>query len=183
MTSLTPLPELRVEKTLAAIGELSPEAQDGRFEGKTKMIPSGKSGVPVFEQPWWQFAVKCLALRMTYDETAKFCSIDKASVRLALQSPIFQARLREELSSTTTPLEELFRDAGIKAFHKIIDVMENPKTSAATQLASAKEIIDRCLGKAPQTIKHEESDSVSDPVALVEQLKQQNAALRTQLPN
>lgn len=181
MTSLTPLPELRVEKTREALGEISPEAQDRRIEGKTTKSSVGQ--MPVFEKPWHQLAVKCLALRMTYEEAAKFCGVDKVSVSLALRAPFFQARLREELSHTTTPLEELFRDTGVRAFHKIIDIMEDPKTPKATALASAKEIIDRCLGKAPQTIKHEEADAVADPVALVEHLKQQNAALRTQLPN
>lgn len=182
MTSLAPLPELRVEKTSEALGVISPEAQAGRFEGKTT-TSANSARPPFFELAWHQLAVKCLALRMTYGETANYCGVTEASIKLALRAPFFQARLREELSRTTTPLEELFRDAGVKAFHKIIDVMEDPKTPKATALASAKEIIDRCLGKAPQTIKHEDGDATSDPVALVEHLKQQNQALRQSLPN
>lgn len=183
-TLLNPAPELRAKATLPASGELSPEAQDGRFEGKTEKLHGNRNGgCPVFEQPWHQHAVKCLALRMTYEETASFCGVSKDSVVSALRAPFFQARLRDELARTTTPLEDLFRDAGVKAFHKIVEVMEDVKTPKATQLASAREIIDRCLGKAPQTIKHEETESISDPVALVEHLKLSNAALRKQLPN
>lgn len=178
---LSPAPDLRTSATVPALGELSPEAQDGRFEGKTEKA-SGPA-IPIFEQPWWQHAVKCIALRMTYEETGNFCGVDSVSVKNAMRSPLFQARLREELSRGVTPLVELFSGAGVRAFQKIVEVMEDPKTPKATQLASAKEIIERCLGKAPQTIKHEDNDAVGDPVAMVEQLKASNAALRQQLPN
>lgn len=179
---LTPVPELRVSATAPLVDEISPEAAVGRFEGHTDR-PSATRQTPVFEQPWHAHAVKCLALKMSFEETARFCEVTPESVRLAMRMPVFQARLREALAASAAPLLDFFNDAGVKAFHKIVEIMDDPKTPKATALASAKEIIDRCLGKAPQTIKHGEADSVGDPVALVEHLRRENAGLRTQLPN
>lgn len=184
MTSLTPLPDLRVAQTLPIVDEISPEASVGRFEGKTtKQGTTRGDAPPVFEQPWHAHAVKCLALRMSREETARFCEITVSVLDRAFRAPFFQARLREELARTSTPLTELFNSAGVAAFNKIVAIMDDDKTPKATQLACAKEVIERCLGKAPQTIKHEESVAVGDPVELVAHLKAQNAALRSSLPN
>lgn len=177
MTILEPIQSLREA--------VSPEAEVGRFAGREAKSNAANSQPepPQFEQPWHTLAARCLALKMTQEETATYCEVSSASVRLALRAPFFQLRLREELNRVGTPLLELFQDAGVRAFNKIVEVMEDAKSPKSVVLASAKEVIDRCLGKAPQTIKHEDTSVLGDPVALVEQLKQQNASLREQLPN
>lgn len=181
-TLLSPAPDLRAAITLPAEGAVSPEALVGRFEGKLTPTTNG-GAVPQFEQPWWTMAAKCLALKMTYEETGHYCDVDKASVQLALRAPAFQVMLKRELEARCTPLVSLFADAGVNAFLKVVEIMEDPKTPKATALAAAREIIDRNLGKAAQTIKHEDTEAVGDAVARVEQLRQENAALRQSLPN
>lgn len=174
MTLLEPLNGDRVLVTSTAPASvLSPEAKVGdRFFGKEHLI----NNVQVFsEQPWHTHLINYIAMGMSNKEAATACEVTPEFVGQILRQPWFQERVRDKLAEGQSSVLELFRGAAVGAFVTLVEIMSDEKAPKAVRVASAKEILDRHLGKSTQVVENITPIVPTDPVAeharLVESLQ------------
>lgn len=176
MNLLSPAPEFRVPPTLPPADGLSPEAQDGRLQGKEEVILTQK--LLQKEEPWHTVAAQCYAMRMTRNEVAAFVEKDPATVSLLARSPWFQSRVREFMLATHTKISDLFTSELVPSFLRLVELRDDAKTPKPVVLACIQEILNRNLGKPLQRVESDNTYRAGDPVAEVERLKNENATLR-----
>lgn len=116
----------------------------------------------VKEQPWHIQAAKCMALGMTPKEIATFCDKSAPSVYNLMRAPHFQARLRTYMEESGTSMAEMFAGAAPGAYATLVEICNDPKVSPAVRVSSAKEILDRHMGKSTQYIDSKVQNVTAD---------------------
>lgn len=176
MNLLQPAPDFRTPLCVNENEGLSPEAQQGRLQGKEQR--SDETKFIEKEEPWMIIAAQCIALRMTQRDTAKFVEVSEGQMGKLCRMPWFQTRVREFMLATHTKISDLFTSELVPSFMKLTELRDDPKTPKPVVLASCQEILNRVLGKPLQRVESDSTHRVGDPVAEVERLKRENEGLR-----
>jgi len=132
------------------------------------------------EKPWHKHLAKYLALGMSQRDAAKMCDCSEAQVGRLLRTPWFQERLDEAMSSEGSDILSLFKGASTKAFAVLVEIAQDTKAPSASRVASAKEILERHLGKSTQFVEMK-SEVIADPVARAKELEDRLKASSSRL--
>lgn len=156
---------------------LSAEAlTSNRLHGKEQLVDALVNE----EKPWHKHLAKYLALGMSQRDAAKMCDCSEGQVANLLRTPWFQERLDEAMSSEGSDILSLFKGASTKAFAVLVEIAQDPKAPSASRVASAKEILERHLGKSTQFVELK-SEVISDPVARAKELEERLKATTARL--
>lgn len=172
---LAPAPDFRQREVAPPADGLSPEAQDGRLQGKETSI---NDWTQEKEEPWMTMAAQCIALRMTQKEVAAFLDKSASSVNHLCRATWFQTRIREFMMTSHTKINDLFTSELVPSFMRLVELRDDPKTPKPVVLSAIQEILNRNLGKPLQPSTSDVTHRVGDPVAEVERLKRENEGLR-----
>jgi len=141
-----------------------------------------KDAVTGVEQVWWNHAVMYLAMgNVPTKDIAELCGVVPSTINTALKLPQFQEKLQRRIQENGgTDVMALLKANAINATNVLIELVEDKNTSPAVRLSGVKEIYDRVMGKAIQTIVTDNTSRSDDPVAEVARLEAENERLRQQ---
>lgn len=176
-------------KTGFGVGRFGPWQQDtergvvlDRFYGKPD--PTGIH-VRKFEKPWMRqlaFIMASCGGRTSLKDAAKELGVAYATALDVAKQPFFQETVQVLMAEYGgKDIMDLFKGEAVASLLTMVELRDDAKAPASVRQRAAADIMDRACGKAVQRI---ESDAVvrsGDPVADVENLKRQNAALRERL--
>jgi len=132
------------------------------------------------ERFWHRQVAFMVAKGMSQTEIAKELGKTDAWISQVVRQPWFSKLVLKELhSSGRTAVDEIFKNAAAASALKLIEIRDNPKTPVGVALNAADKLLDRYMGKAPQTLRHEDGGSVDDPVKEAEKLRQEIEALNS----
>lgn len=119
-----------------------------------------------------------IAKGLTQREVAKEMGYTEGWVSQVCRQPWFTEMVVEELSRVgRNVVEEIFKNAAPGSALKLIELRDNAE-SESVQLSATKELLDRYLGKAPQTVLHGDAEAVDDPKEEYERLEREARRLR-----
>lgn len=181
MTEINPTPAGRVKVTdTARMSALANEAklQPGFLHGQETAIHKQTNRKYIeHEQIWHRHAAQYLAMNVPMKDVAKLCEVSKEELQNLLRSPWFLERIANLIDSGHTDTMALLKSAAAGAVVTLVEICENQKAPAAARVASAKEILDRNLGKSLVTIESKTEIS-TNPVADVAKLEAEVSRLR-----
>lgn len=130
------------------------------------------------ERFWHRQVAFMVAKGMSQTEIANELGKSNAWISQVVRQPWFSKLVLKELhSSGRTAVDEIFKNAAAASALKLIEIRDNPKTPIGVALNAADKLLDRYMGKAPQTLRHEDGGQVEDPVKEAEKLRQEIEAL------
>jgi hypothetical protein len=134
------------------------------------------------ESPWHRAAAFCFALGASAREVARRLGKSEPAVQNLLKQPWFQTEVTAIMAEYGhRDVATLFQAEQYNSLATLVEIRDNPKVPAAARIASARDILDRALGKPTQRIEAVGVPVSSDPVAEVTQLTEEISRLRKEL--
>jgi hypothetical protein len=134
------------------------------------------------ESPWHRAAAFCFALGASAREVARRLGKSEPAVQNLLRQPWFQGEVTAIMAEYGhRDVATLFAAEQYNSLATLVEIRDNPKVPAAARIASARDILDRALGKPTQRIEAVGMPVSSDPVAEVAQLSEEISRLKKDL--
>lgn len=167
----------------AAIEEVTAEAQDEERMLSVVLTNKGLPDlIPYREEPWHRHAALCYAMGMTPKEIAKQCDMSLGAVYKLIRRREWQANVTAIIEAQGFgDIMHNFRGEVIASLATIVEIRDDEKAPKAVRRQCAMDIIERCMGKAKQTIEHSQTATSSDPVEEVKRLDAQNRSMREEI--
>lgn len=139
-----------------------------------------------FEQPWHRAAAYHYAsAKMSLKAISEACDVCYKSVLDLAKNPWWQETVNEIMAKNgAQDVMDLFKAEQVNSLVTLIEIRDNDKVPSAVRRASAVDILDRYMGKPTQRIETAAGVAplVSDPVAEVARLEEENRRLRGTSP-
>jgi hypothetical protein len=134
------------------------------------------------ESPWHRAAAFCFALGASAREVARRLGKSELAVQNLLKQTWFQAEVTAIMAEYGhRNVATLFAAEQYNSLATLVEIRDNPKVPAAARIASARDILDRALGKPTQRIEAVGMPVSNDPVAEVAQLTEEISRLKREL--
>ena len=131
------------------------------------------------EKPWHRKAALLTAGGYSVSEIAEILDYGVEAVRAVQRTPWFQSEVTRCLEKAGgEDIVALFKSKVLNALNVECEILDNPQVSPAVRANIAKNQIERVFGKATQRIEVDSTVRSGDPVAEVEALEREVAALR-----
>src|SRR4029077_6763815 len=130
------------------------------------------------EQPWHRKAAWALAQGHSLKEVANLLDRSEPAVQNLTRQQWFQAEVTTIMAECGRDEMALIRAEAFNSVNTLRDLRDNPKVPAAVRFASAKDILDRTLGKPVQRVETTQVTSTRGPSPEVDRLEQENNRMR-----
>lgn len=111
----------------------------------------------IHEKPEHRMIVYLKAQGLSNKEIAERTNYTQPWVSQLTRQPWFRLRLVSELKEAgVDQIQTVLKSAALDSIFKLIELRDDPHAPKAVQKASSDSLLDRFLGKAAQTIQHEE---------------------------
>lgn len=131
----------------------------------------GSAGIRKSELPWHRNAALMYATGVSKAEIRAQFDVSKKCVDDLLATPWFQQRVSEYQKEHARDIMDLFKAEAVNSFHVLVQLRDDPKTSANVRAGICNTMHDRVLGKPTQRVETVHEVTSDDPAEEAKRLK------------